>query len=330
MNLFVKTAAAGVLLVSTLVHAYEVIDTGVPGRNEVYWVDNERVLFPGFQRTAQPGSSFRSVLYVWDIGTKRASVRSEIAEGADVCFASGYVSYFVDKNGKRLIREGALGAEKERELDPPALRDRMDRNQVTCRNADLVDLEKIYPGFYFIPLREGDGYYGWKKLESVVEANKSPLYYLHAGKGKKPFALPLAAGEKDRVSYSEYLGAYVIEYTPSVRDRQTTGKVWFLYTNGKVSEQTIPAGPWLRGSVGYTPAKPGIVLSSPALGRRSESDVGAAGVYLVQGTKVERLIAGFPSRYVAVSPDGCKAAAVVQLEKPTEVKATLRVVDMCK
>ena len=324
--------AIAIVLTSTSARAYEVVDTGVPGRSEVYWIDNERVLFPGFQRQSRSSerASLRSVLYLWDLATKRPSIHAEMPEGGYICYSGGFISYAIHRSGKRFIREGTFGAEKEREWSPPAPSARIDRNQLTCRDMDLADLEKIYPGFFFVPLRDQDGYYGWKKLESTADATKSPLYYLSSGKGKTPIALPLAVNEKDRVSYSEYLRAYVIEYTPSVRLEHTTGKVSFLYTSGKVEVHTIPAGPWLRGSVGYTPARAGIVLSSPAVGFKSESDPGDAGVYLVRGTKVDRMIVGFPSRYVAVSPDGCKAAAVVRVQKPADVMATLRIIDMCK
>jgi len=333
MDICAASLALTVVLVgSASVQAYEVIDTGIPGRNEVFWIDNERVLFPGFQIRPKSGerASLRAVLYVWDLGTKRPRIQAEMPEGGYICYSGGYISYAIHRNGKRFIREGKFGAEKERAWSPPTPGARIDRNQLTCRDMDLADLEKIYPGFFFIPLRDQDGYYGWKKPESTVEATKSPLYYLPSGKGKAPIALPLTVGEKDRVSYSEYLGAYVIEYTPSVRLERTTGKVSILYTTGRVEGHTIPAGPWLRGSVGYTPARPGIVMSSPAVGFRSESDPGDAGVYLVRGMKVDRMIVGFPSRYVAVSPDGCKAAAVVRVQKPADVKATLRIVDICR
>lgn len=315
------------LFAATGVHAYEVRDTAVPARNEVYWIDNSHVLFPGFERSAGSASQpLRSALLVWDTDARRLRRYAEIPDGDYVCYSRGYISYAVRRDGKRYVREGRLGKEKEREWR--AATSEL-RNELTCRDMTRADLEKVYPGFLFIPLGDGDGYYGWKKTDSIVEANRSPLYYLPPGKGKKPVALPIPVGEKDRISYSEYLRAYAIEYTPGVRDEHTTGKLRILHRNGTVDEQTIPAGPWLRGSVGYTPAKNGIVLSSPALGLRSESDVGDAGVYLVQGGKVERMVVGFPSRYVAVSPDGCRAAAVVRVQKPKDVKATLRIIDMC-
>ena len=88
-HLLARVALVVALVVSESTLAYEVIDTGVPGRNQVFWLDNNRVLFPGFQKGDQPGR-LRSVLYVWDFNTKRITVHAEISEGKVVCFSGGY------------------------------------------------------------------------------------------------------------------------------------------------------------------------------------------------------------------------------------------------
>jgi len=319
-------------LSAALAEAREVIDTGVLGRRDAYWIDNQRVLFPGYDTTRHDPTAFKSppqsVLYIWDWNTRRTTIHSDIPEGDYVCYRDGFVSYAVRKNGKRHIREGKLGAEIEREWNPPAPGSKIDRNEITCRSFDFSKADKVYPGFLFIPLREKDGYYGWQKKESIVERINSPMFYLPAGKGKKPIALPIRGEERDRISYSEYLGAYVIEYTPSQRKEDSVGKVRILYTDGKVTESIIPAGPWLHGSMAYVPAKAGIVMSSRATGRKSNFDPGHAGIYLVRGSEIERLISGFPSR-PAVSPDGCKIAAVVDPLSGPGLKATLRIINLC-
>lgn len=313
--------------------SYEVMDTGVLGRRDAFWIDNQRVLFPGYDTTRRDPTAFKSppqsVLYIWEWSTRRTRIHSDIPEGDYVCYRDGFVSYAVRKNGKRYIREGKLGAEIEREWNPPAPGTKIDRNEFTCKDFDLSTTDKVYPGFYFIPLRKGDGYYGWQKKESIVERINSPMFYLPAGKGKKPIALPIGGEERDRISYSEYLGGYVIEYTPSQRKEDSVGKVRVLYTSGKVVESIIPAGPWLRGSMGYVPAKTGVVMSSSASGRRSNFDPGHAGIYLVHDNKVEQLVSGFPSR-PAVSPDGCKIAAVVNPLTGPGLKATIRIINLCR
>jgi hypothetical protein len=309
--------------------AFEVLDTGVPGRNEVYWLDDARILFPGFKRDTAGGGALRPVLYVWNHKTRRAGVHGEMAEAGYICYAAGYVRYAVRRGDKLFIREGRLGSESEREWPWLPSSARIDRDELTCRDQALADYEKVYPGFIFVPLRDQDGYYGWRKIENIKEALDSPLYYYLPGARKQPVALSIKAGQRDRVSYSEFLKAYVIEYTPGVRNEQTTGRLWVLRTDAMVEEHIIPAGPWLRGSVGYTPARGGIVMSSRAVGLRSLDDVGAAGVYLVRGSQVERMVAGIPSRYVAVSPDGCRAAAIVHAGARAN-EATLRVIEICR
>lgn len=314
--------------------AYEIIDTQILSRREAYWIDNQRVLFPGFDMTRSDPTAFKSppqsVLYIWDWNTRKARIHADIPETDYVCYSDGFVSYAIRRNGKRYIREGKLGTEIEREWNPPAPGSKIDRNELTCKDFDFSTADKIYQGFLLIPLRDGDGYYGWQKKESSVEADKAPMFYLPAGKGKKPVTLPIGGGERDRVSYSQYLGAYVIEYTPSQRNENTTGKLRILYTSGKVDEITIPAGPWMHGSMAYMPAKAGIMMSSRALGLRSEFDLGHAGIYLVNGTKVQRLVSGLPGRPFAVSPDGCKVAAVINPHEGPGLKATLQVINLCR
>jgi hypothetical protein len=170
----VKLAVAAALVASAYAQAYELVDTQILGRDDVYWIDNSRVLFPGFansSRTGQ-GSSSQSVLYVWDVNTKRLTTHDEIAQSGHVCYASGYVRYSVERNGRPYFREGRLGAEVEREALAPASGSRIDRNEFTCREMDLSAAEKLYPGFVFIPLRDGHGHYGWQR-KPVAEAASS-------------------------------------------------------------------------------------------------------------------------------------------------------------
>jgi hypothetical protein len=70
-------------------------------------------------------------------------------------------------------------------------------------------------------------------------------------------------------------------------------------------------------------------MASRAAGFKSSSDHGHAGLYLVVKDKPERLISGFPSR-PAVSPNGCKVAVVINPMTGPGLKATLRIVDLCK
>lgn len=313
--------------------AYEVIDTGILGRREAFWIDNEQVLFPGFDTTRSDATAFKSppqsVLYIWDWNTRQARIHADIPEARLVCYSDGFISYIILKDGRPYVREGRLGEEADREVRSPAPGIRIDRNEITCKEFDLSIQDKIYPGFWFIPLRDGDGYYGGEKRDSYADAAASLMFYLPSGRGKKPIPLAIPGQERDRISYSQYLGAYVIEYTPSQRKENSIGKVRILYKNGKVTESTIPAGPWMRGSMAYVPVRTGIVMSSSATGRKSNFDPGHAGIYHVHGTEVVRLISGFPSR-PAVSSDGCKVASVVNPLTGSGLKATLRVINLCR
>jgi hypothetical protein len=134
------------------------------------------------------------------------------------------------------------------------------------------------------------------------------------------------------MTYSEHTGAYVIERSELTRKDPPTvpsGKAWLLFPTGKVSEAEMPAGPWLRATWGYAPTRKGWIVSSRATGRKSNFDPGDAGIYLVNGNVAERLIVGFPGT-PAVSPDGCRMAAIVDPLTGPGLRATLRIVDVCK
>jgi len=323
-----------VFLASTSAKSYEVVDTGVLARNEVYWIDNARVLFPGYRNPLSPGdrSSSNSVLYVWNLGARALRVHAEIPDGDYICYANGYVSYAVRKDGKRYVREGMFGGETRREWVPPAPLSKIERNQFTCKDIDLSAADKVYPGFLFIPLRDGDGYFGWQRRQASAEAANSPLFFLPTGKGSNPIALSIQASQKRRITYSAYKGAYVIERSELARkdsDSAPGGRAWLLFPTGKTAEIQIPDGPWLRATWGYAPTRKGWVLSSRATGRRSDFDVGDAGIYLVNGNVAQRLIVGFPGA-PAVSPDGCKVAATINPLTGPGLNATLRIIDFCK
>jgi hypothetical protein len=331
-SLFVLVTSAA--LATSHAPAREIVDTGLLGRGEVHWIDNERILFAGYEgsgsdtdSTKTPG---RTRLYTWNWSTRQAAAHADLPEADYICYSNGFISYAVLKNGARYIREGKLGAEAERQWVPSAPGSKIDRNDITCKDLDFGAAGNVYPGFLFIPLRSGDGYYGWKRTDSSAE--ESLMYFLPAGAKKKPIALPIKAGEKRRISYSEHRAAYVIERSElSKRDKDKVpgGKVWLLFPSGKVSEVQIPDGPWLRATWGYAPTRKGWVVASRATGRKSNFDAGDAGIYLVSDKKAERLITGFPG-IPAVSPDGCRIASVVNPLTGPGLRATLRVINLCK
>jgi hypothetical protein len=204
----------------------------------------------------------------------------------------------------------------------------IDRNHVTCKDFDYSTAGQIYPGYFFIPLRDGDGYYGWSKPQRHADNSHSAMFYLPFGQGKKPVQLPFSSEKLGRVSYSQFLDAYVFEYVPSRRNEDTVGKVWILSTSGDVTESTIPAGKWMRGSLTFVPARNGVIMSSTAAGFTSAEDPGHAGIYLVREDKVVRLLSGFPG-VPAVSPNGCKVAVVVDPMTGPAPRATLQIVRLC-
>lgn len=311
--------------------AIESFDTGLSAKNVAFWLDDNRVLFPGFTPASageEKKHARKPVLYVWDERSRTARIHTDIAEGSYVCSVDGYVSYMVRKDGVQYLREGKLGEERERRWIPPTALRKVDINDITCKEFDFGAADKIYPEFLFIPLRDGDGYYGWNREESRLGVASKPVYYLAAGPQRRPVRLPVEGNDLVRVFYSPYFKGYAFECLPSRRDDSTVGDVWVVGLDGGIKKFTVPAGPWMGATVWMVPARSGVVMSSLAsgLGKRKP---GAAGVYLVRDGRVKRLLEGFPAQ-PAVSPDGCKVAVVVGPVDGARIPATLRILTLCR
>src|SRR6185503_21310820 len=141
------------------------VNSGIAGRGEIFWLDNDRVLLAGYGE--QQGKAY---LYVWDSSKRKASIHSEIPATDYVCFSDGLISYAVQRDGKRYIREGILGKETERIWSPRLPGSKVDRNEFTCKDFDYSNVDKLVAGFNFFPLRDGDGYWGARSSESTAHA----------------------------------------------------------------------------------------------------------------------------------------------------------------
>lgn len=101
--------------------------------------------------------------------------------------------------------------------------------------------------------------------------------------------------------------------------------VWWLYPDGTVDEITLPAGYWLQSMV--VPTAVGYATINTYF------TIGQAGVYLIRGEKVQRVLDGLVAQQ-AISPDGCRLA-VHHDPRPFETYAlkyqlvTLKVIEFC-
>src|SRR5688500_4405150 len=78
------------------------------GDQNIAWLDEERVLFEGWDRVLkdrlapdrEPGALHG--LYIWNIRTGEVTRYSSDPLRSDMCFAEGYISYVVSRGGQQM------------------------------------------------------------------------------------------------------------------------------------------------------------------------------------------------------------------------------------
>jgi hypothetical protein len=308
---------------------YPITDSGywrIPGllSKSIYWIDNRRVLFHG--KSAKPDSAeAHSQLYVWDTEKNTVTPYAYTGRIGTFCLKDGYIWYGVERDEKFYVRRGPLGGEQEAYLPPPPEDPELVLrvNEHTCREYRRADQPRS-ERFSFSPLRPGHGYWGFDYVSRDVG---KPLLFLPEG-APRPIELPIEAREGRLIEYSAYADAYVVSRIAglaSLRDLPT--KVWLLYPTGRVDTFPIPKGPWTGYDARYAPTRAGLLMTSRAL--TAGSGPGAAGLYLVNGDWVERILAGLIED-IDVSPDGCKVAISVNPYTSELRRSRIKMIDVCK
>ena len=309
----------------------------------MYWVDSERLLFEGINTSDMNVAVAKhdrhrvkrlTKLYLWD--KKTTSVRM-YAEGSALCVANGIVHYTAavrSANGQKIVREGPLGSEREVELDITIKKKSTDPifGQLACKSLQRGDLVPP-PGRYrnVVVLRDGHRYLDLGPNIgadlSLRRAHPRNLV-LYAGSGAEATKLPLTWDEDFSpfdVLYSEYLGAYIL------RPRAPRGAQIGLSQPWPKNEPLIVYSLWPDGRVATTsvPYRPTEFLTNPLPVTTGWIFGGgnfyrASGLYLFNGKAVTKLDSGLVKE-IAVSPDGCAAAAAIQskhldMGTPTNLK----------
>lgn len=295
-------------------------------RHGLNWLDNERIVFigskPGETRVERGREFPRNDLFVWKIATGEILRHAELSNTSGICVAPGYVRYHFERDGVPHVRFGEFGRTNEVELDIQAMKDGiLTVGPVSCREYNPKLLKRRY-GDWALPLLEPGEY-----LDRTSRHYAEPMRYFPED-GTDPIPLPKIPN-RDVISipeYSTYLGKYVFNELRRRSGPEFTQRLWVLDRQGKVDEIVLPAGPWMAGSVRGVPARGGWIVRSHALdlGR----GFGAAGVYLIEGNKVTRLMTGYPHA-LAVSPDGCKVATSIEVKRTEVARPTVWMIDLC-
>lgn len=296
------------------VSPYLIVDSGVwatksfPG--DVYWLDNERVLFLGSE-DGKPVAKEHEALNVWD--TVKDAVTLQKRNISSLCYRNGIVllGQKIDNPAGgpweyRFFR-GPLGNEQ---LQRKESKDRLDH--LNCRIVEKSPgqgHERRY-------LLDGHGYLDYGEIRSS-DLRANPPVVLVKEDASKRIVLPFGKRQVESMEFYPFKRAYFLYgafLDPSTRivkspwPNTVPHPLWWVMPEGTVSEVLIPPGVWNSGgSLQFTPTMKGVVATYHG-GTKSNRDPGTQGVYLIRENGVSRIIIrGFVAR-IGVSPDGCRVA----------------------
>ena len=319
---------------------YPVLDSKFPAAEaKLGWIDNERVIFHGYEPGKFGTNSPRdghiydiTGLFIWDTHANEVAKHESIEGLTSLCVHAGKVTYA--KEG--MLVSGQLGKEQR----TPFPKKKYWFNPVSCRYYETLPYwRQEGRKNRSIPLLEEHGYLDFG-LSSRAEPSKATPALLYSPHEKSPRELPFT-GEQVRhhVTYFGFDDIYLVE---GYRETTYAPVIWLLKPNGTVTKALEPRGkPWEKlGWGGFLLTKKGIFLSG---GRGDYASVGTRGGYLLTlgGESPTRLIDGFV-RNEAVSPDGCKVAFVHVLHSQAGADSfrallagkpgtrTLQMIDLCK
>jgi len=313
--------------------------------NQVFWLDDDRVLFDGVDYSAlapRRGDGRlvpKSALFVWDTRNNRVTRYGDI--DGRLCYADGYARYPVRSAGELVtFKAGRFGAEEERDLIFKRGGPRPEVNRFTCREFRTEDLRPTREN-HLIPLRDGHGYLdlGPAQKGKIAEERleEEPIHLFPDG-GKPAVPLPMDKREASLplMSYSTFNDAYLL-YSPIPK----TGRVGFignwpprkpqpLYVmrpDGQTKVIEVPYHESRSGSsIDYWLVRPGVFMTSHYISK------GVEGGYLIRDGRFTRVLRGYITA-VGVSPDGCKVAVGIKpgdlRERELAPTLRLKMVNVC-
>jgi hypothetical protein len=301
-----------------------------PPDPQLFWINNEEVLFLAVRVLADASTPGKEEL---NYTVSRWNTRSgEILKVRDlgedpprICYYDGQVLYQVRRrDGSFVAYHGKLG-EPERAVDSR----QYGRN--LCRPLDEIpktpdwmkDREARRLG------RINDGFIDFGERQKWLE--NTPVRLYRYGESREE-GKPLPFGRREiswRFPYYEFKNAYFVEsdYWVHPRPKEIPYPVFWLYLDGRVERiADIPWGPWRSNASFFVfPVRPGIVMYSH--NARNEVDIAHAGLYLLRGGTVERVVKGWVGGAV-VAPDGCKLT-FTYAPNMTSQSSVLKAMNLC-
>lgn len=316
------------------------------GPDPIYWLDNDRALFPAYanERRVGPDGKEGSAppgIFIWDTKSNTYRRHADLQRGPwFLCFNKGFLAYSIDgdnRGDQKVIKAGMLGNEKLLptetfwKLHPELKQCRESRAEVRPEHRDAaVEQLRSEDGYIYIGRRETRGGH------AIWTHNQNDLVKFYRPGLAEPIVLPILAKELGfaaYVSYSEAVDQYIIRpHTWRGRDVSSSVGTWpkdipipiyFLSRDGKVSTINIPYGTWHPYRV-FVIRRGLFWISNNAPSANSKQ----AGGWLLRDGKVTKLFDHIVNA-ASVSPDGCKIAYAVNdfNRKTTEF---VKLIELCK
>ena len=299
---------------------YPILDSGVWAdaihSAEIYWLDNERILFKGSEETEKTKHyTGKFNISIWELGKGIKKYTKNVKPS--LCYNSDGIIYYelseADAQGNGQYLYGKFGKEntykKTKDL-------KYYWDQMNCKLTERETVIKQRKGSAIRPLLDRHGYLNLGPVRGY--ATSKEFIKLYRPSDQQGISLPIQAQSLSHVYYYEFKKAYLIN------NSKVSKRFWWLYPDGKVEEVSASFGAGL-------PTRQGMVLGTGKA--KSDYDPGTVGMYLVSDGKFIRLIAGYAID-VTVSPDGCKLAFVhYPYLKATSLKdsgrVTLKMINVC-
>lgn len=320
---------------------YPIVNSGVWASNsypgDVYWLDNERVLFLGNEHGKLVPKEHMALL-VWD--TTKHSVTMQKQNVSSLCYRNGVVllGQKIDQPAggpwKYRFFRGPLGNEQPYEKESKDLLD-----PLNCRAVKTnAGHERGHSGRYLL---EGHGYLDLGEKHAAPRMNPPVMFFKEAD--SKGVVLTFGVRQIERIEHYDFKNAYFLYggffnastgVVTTPWPKAIPHPVWWLTPEGTVTEVMIPPGVWnAGGSVQLTPTQKGVLVTYHG-GAKSDRDPGNQGIYLVpQSGATQKIVSGY-AIHVGVSPAGCKVAfshaPSAEADRPDHKnRRTLKMIDLC-
>lgn len=321
MQAIIRTLFAALLALTTVCGCsdkkqvsspYKVIDSGIwidpSPEGKVFWLDNERAVFVTYT-SLRPGGGAKA-LTIWT--PKTGKIEQPFFATAAYCAQDGIVSFgTLGENGKHQNYRGPLDGLQE---DPPPDNSTFD----SYFDCNWIPPRAISKPPYFYKLKDDN----WLEIiksdrERSTERGEARYY---ENRNTPPVSLPIYADVtgKYEIRYNQLRDAYFISPAGYVPDDWYYHSLWWLQRDGTITEEPLPIplsfvklikdlpkGSWY-GGMHFYPLRDGYLINSGIGGKRSMTDVGDMGLYLMKNGNIEKLLSG-TNGSVNISPDGCWA-----------------------